>query len=82
MDVVSTYQHGVTNAVASLGTAFTRDQGKILMMYTHDVVIAYDADTAGIKAATRAADILQELGCQVRIAPLRCKGPIGIYSKS
>ncbi|MEW6064048.1 MAG: DNA primase [Bacillota bacterium] len=70
MDVVSAYQHGVTNAVASLGTAFTREQGKLLMAYTHDVVIAYDADAAGVKAAMRAAEILQDLGCQVRIATI------------
>ncbi|WP_333871406.1 DNA primase [Desulforamulus putei] len=70
MDVVSTYQHGVTNAVASLGTAFTRDQAKLLMAYTHDVVIAYDADAAGVKAAVRAAEILQNSGCQVRIATI------------
>lgn len=70
MDVVSTYQHGVTNAVASLGTAFTREQGKLVMNYTHEVVIAYDSDAAGIKAALRAAEILQGLGCQVRIATI------------
>ncbi|GAB6180104.1 DNA primase [Desulfotomaculum defluvii] len=70
MDVVATYQHGVTNAVASLGTAFTREQGKLLMSYTHDVVIAYDSDNAGVKAAVRSADILQDLGCQVRIATI------------
>ena len=70
MDVVATHQHGVTNAIASLGTAFTREQGKLLMSYTHDVVIAYDSDAAGIKAAIRSADILQELGCRVRIATI------------
>jgi len=70
VDVVSTFQHGVNNAVASLGTAFTREQGKLLMNYTHDVVIAYDADTAGVKASIRAAELLQELGCQVRIATI------------
>ncbi|WP_273483066.1 DNA primase [Desulforamulus ruminis] len=70
LDVVSTYQHGVTNAVASLGTAFTREQGKLLMNYTHQAVVAYDADEAGIKAAIRASEILQELGCQVRIASI------------
>lgn len=70
VDVVSTYQHGVTNAVASLGTAFTREQGKLLMNYTHQVVIAYDSDSAGVKAAVRAAEILQELGGQVRIATI------------
>ncbi|MCL5935062.1 MAG: DNA primase [Firmicutes bacterium] len=70
MDVVSTFQHGVVNAVASLGTAFTREQGKLVMAYTHDVVIAYDADAAGVKAAMRAAEILQDLGCRVRIAAI------------
>lgn len=70
VDVVSTYQHGVTNAVASLGTAFTREQGKLLMNYTRHVVIAYDADEAGVKAALRASEILREQGCQVRIASI------------
>lgn len=70
MDVVSTFQQGVTNAVASLGTAFTREQGKLLMTYTHNIVIAYDADAAGSKAALRAAEILQELGAQVSVATI------------
>ncbi len=70
MDVVSTFQKGVINAVASLGTAFTRDQGKLLMTYTHNVVIAYDADAAGTTATLRAAEILQELGAQVSVATL------------
>ncbi|CCO09116.1 DNA primase [Desulforamulus hydrothermalis] len=70
MDVVSAYQHGVANAVASLGTAFTREQAGLLTAYTNEVVIAYDADAAGIKAALRAAEILQQVGCQVRIASI------------
>lgn len=70
IDVVSVHQQGVTNAVASLGTAFTKEQGRLLMNYTQNVVIAYDGDTAGIKAAIRAAEILQEQGCQVRIGTI------------
>ncbi|RYD04133.1 hypothetical protein N752_16250 [Desulforamulus aquiferis] len=70
IDVVSVYQRGVTNAVASLGTAFTREQGRLLMSYTHNVVIAYDGDAAGVKAAIRAAEILQELGCKATIATI------------
>jgi len=68
MDVVTAHLHGATNAVASLGTALTAEQGRLLMNYSRDVVIAYDADAAGVAAAIRGLDLLQELGCQVRVA--------------
>ncbi len=68
MDVITAHLHGVTNAVASLGTAFTVDQGRLLMNYSRNVVIAYDADAAGVAATIRGLDILQELGCQVSVA--------------
>lgn len=70
MDVVTAHLHGVTNAVASLGTALTAEQGKLLMNYSRDVVIAYDADAAGVAATIRGLDLLQELGCQVRVVSI------------
>ncbi len=67
MDVIAAHQYGVKNVVASLGTALTREQVKLLMRYTEEIVIAYDADAAGINAAVRGLDLVQQLGCRVKI---------------
>lgn len=67
MDVISLYQSGVCNAVASLGTALTENQAKLMHRYTGDVVLSYDADTAGRKAANRGMDILRQENCRVRV---------------
>lgn len=67
MDVISAHQHGIENAVASLGTALTRDQGKLLLRYASSAVLAYDSDAAGVNAAFRGAEILRNLGCRVRV---------------
>jgi len=67
MDVVSLYQHGVRNVAASLGTALTEDQAKLLKRYTSQVVLCYDADSAGIKAALRGIDVLRKAGLGVRV---------------
>lgn len=67
MDVISAHQFGVNNAVASLGTSLTREQVQLLMRYTRDVFIAYDADAAGVAATLRGLDMMQELGCRVRV---------------
>ncbi len=67
MDVITAHLHGITNTVATLGTAFTVEQGRLLKNYSRDVVIAYDADAAGVAATIRGLDILQELGCRVRV---------------
>jgi len=67
MDVIACHQFGVTNAVASLGTALTSNQARALMRHTYQVAIAYDADVAGSNAALRGLDILADLGCQVRV---------------
>lgn len=66
-DVITAHQHGVTNAVASLGTALTADQGRLLLHYSRNIIVAYDADSAGIAATIRGLDTLQDLGCQVRV---------------
>lgn len=67
LDVITAHQFGITNAVASLGTALTKEHGKMLMRYTHNIITCFDADAAGIAATVRGLDILQELGCQVQV---------------
>lgn len=67
MDVVTAHRYGIKNVVASMGTALTHDHGKLLTHYSRDVVIAYDADAAGEAATGRSMDLLEELGCQVRV---------------
>jgi DNA primase len=67
MDVISCHQHGITNAVAPLGTAFTPEQGKLLMRNTYQMGISFDGDAAGVKATMRCLDILSELGCTARV---------------
>lgn len=70
MDVVTAHQYGINNVVASLGTALTHDHGRLLTHYSRDVVIAYDADAAGEAATARSLELLEELGCQVRVLRL------------
>lgn len=67
MDVIGLYQHGVKNAVASLGTALTDHQARLLKRYTDKVVICYDADVAGVNAALRGIDILREAKLDVKV---------------
>jgi DNA primase len=68
MDCISLYQAGIKNVVASMGTSFTREQGLALKRIARDIIIAFDADTAGDIAVIRGANILREVGCSVRIA--------------
>lgn len=58
LDLIALYQHGITNVAASLGTAFTPEQSKLLGRFAKRVVINYDGDSAGVKAARRAIEIL------------------------
>ena len=67
MDVIALHQAGFTNAVASLGTAFTLQHGVLLKRYTEEVMLAYDSDEAGTKAALRAIPILRSAGLRIRI---------------
>lgn len=67
MDVISLYQSGVRNVSASLGTALTQNQAKILKRYTDNVVLSYDADQAGINAALRGLELLHEENCKVKV---------------
>lgn len=67
MDVISMHQAGFTNAVASLGTALTSRHASILKRYTDEVILTYDSDEAGIKAALRAIPLLKEAGVSARV---------------
>lgn len=67
MDVIAMHQAGFTQAVASLGTAFTSGQANLLKRYTKEVLLAYDSDGAGVKAALRAIGILKETGLSGKV---------------
>lgn len=67
MDVISLHQSGIINTTASLGTALTESQGRILKKYAEEIIIAYDADTAGQAATIRGLDLLHDIGCNVRV---------------
>ncbi len=71
MDVIAMHQAGFTQAVASLGTAFTSGQASLLKRYTEDVLLAYDSDGAGTNAALRAIGILKESGLRGRVIDMR-----------
>ena len=70
MDVIACHQQGLKNTVASLGTAFTQQQAKLLMRHTYQIAIIYDGDTAGSSATLRGLDILNDLGCDVKVVNL------------
>ena len=67
MDAISLQQRGITNVVASLGTAMTEQQGRLLRKSSEQIIIGYDADGAGQAATLRGLEILQNLGCDIRI---------------
>lgn len=67
MDVIAMHQAGFTNAVASLGTAFTSQHAALLKRYTDRVVLTYDSDGAGVKAALRAIPILKDVGMSIKV---------------
>lgn len=70
MDVITMHQAGFTQAVASLGTAFTEGQATLLKRYTQEVILSYDSDTAGVTAALRAINILREAGITGKVLNL------------
>lgn len=67
MDTISLAQHGIKNVVASSGTALTPDQVKLIRRFTQNVLMIYDGDAAGIKAASRGIDILLKEGMQAKV---------------
>lgn len=71
MDVIAMQQAGFTGAVASLGTAFTSGQASLLRRYTSQVILTYDSDGAGVRAALRAIPILKEAGLSAKVLDLK-----------
>mgnify|MGYP000439954389 FL=1 len=67
MDVISLHQRGVTNVVGALGTALTEQQGWLLRKSTEQVILGFDADGAGQTAIARSMEILQKMGCDMRV---------------
>lgn len=67
MDAISLYQAGICNVVASLGTALTDNQAKLLSRYSKNVILSYDSDNAGINAALRGIDVITNAGGKPKI---------------
>ncbi|MDE5892012.1 MAG: DNA primase, partial [Acetatifactor sp.] len=83
MDVIAMHQAGFTQAVASLGTAFTAEQAILLKRYTDSVLLAYDSDDAGVKAALRGIGILRDAGLSGKIINMQpCKDPDEFIKKN
>ena len=70
MDVIALHEAGFTNAIATLGTAITPEQARLMKRYTKCVIIAYDMDEAGRHAADKAMVLLEEVGLEVRLLKL------------
>ena len=70
MDVISPYQAGIDNIVATLGTAITEDQAKLMKRYANEIIICYDMDEAGRKAALRAIDIINGVNGKSKVMKL------------
>lgn len=70
VDVISAWKADVKNGVATLGTALTMEQAKIIRRNAETVIICYDSDNAGVQAAFRAASTLEEVGCHIKVATL------------
>ncbi len=82
MDLISLVEYGVENVVATLGTALTNEQGKLIKRYASTAVISYDSDEAGIKATLRAIEILRHQNINVKILNLKdCKDPDDFIKK-
>ena len=67
MDVISLHQRGITNVVAPLGTALTEQQGWLLRKNSEQIILSFDSDEAGLQAKLRALEILQNMGCDLRV---------------
>ncbi|PKM80071.1 MAG: hypothetical protein CVU88_04870, partial [Firmicutes bacterium HGW-Firmicutes-13] len=70
LDVITAFQNGLENCVASLGTSLTEEQARLLRRNASQVIIAYDSDTAGEAATWRSMDLLSSVGCRVKVAQL------------
>lgn len=71
MDVISLYQSGIKNVTASLGTALTENQCRLVTRYTKNIVLSYDSDSAGIKAALRGIDIMRKVSNNVKVLQIK-----------
>ena len=71
IDVVTLHQYGFDNAVASLGTSLTEEHAALLSRYTENVILIYDGDTAGQRAAQRAIPMLEKAGLQIKVLSLK-----------
>ena len=71
IDVVSVYQAGIPNVVATLGTALTENQAKLLLKYCNEILICYDTDEPGQKAAIRAIEVINSVGGRSRVIKLK-----------
>ncbi len=67
MDMISLYQNGIRNVAASLGTALTINQARLLCRYSKNIVLSYDSDSAGINAALRGIDVINEAGGKPKV---------------
>ena len=67
MDVISAYQAGFKNVIATMGTALTENQAKLLRRYVDTVILCYDSDNAGLEGTYKAAELLRKTGCQVKV---------------
>ena len=70
MDLISLYQYGIKNVVATLGTALTDNQAQLIKRFSDNVILSYDSDEAGVKATIRAIDILEKNGLKSRVLNL------------
>lgn len=76
MDVISLHQNGISSAIATLGTALTPEQARIIKRHKHEVIIAYDSDQAGQNATKRAIELLTNEEITVRVLSMKdCKDP-------
>lgn len=83
MDVIALHTHGFENAVATLGTAITPEQVRIMAKYTKQVVISYDSDEAGQRAANKAMKLLSEVGLDVKVLRVTgAKDPDEFFKKN
>ena len=71
MDVISLHQNGIINTVASLGTALTEEQARIIKRYCNEVILSYDGDQAGQAATLRGIDVLSGAGCRVKVLTIK-----------
>lgn len=82
MDLISLYQNNIENVVATLGTALTIEQAKLIRRFAKNVIISYDSDQAGQNATLRAIDILLKADIKVKILNLKdCKDPDDFIKK-